>query len=152
MDGMSDLDLVAQAMAPTTQSTPHAIQSTQPPHTSPPNPPSTHDPSPAQPPSLNGQEPLSTQETLISLGIDPSTLSATDLEALQPILNALSLGAEGESEDDELRITEILAQMDAAGSVADDLEGKLDELLANLGETEKQMQAALPSGRQEKKQ
>jgi hypothetical protein len=95
---------------------------------------------------------MTTQQTLEALGVDPASLSPADLAALQPILDALSLGTEGESEEDDLRIAELLAQMDAAGSVADDLEGKLDALLANLGETEKDLQAALPkTNRDEKK-
>lgn len=152
MNGLSDLDLVAQAMAPTNvpsqKITAESIDQS-------PLPDSTAQSAPAQTISTNQNHPGSTtdsasksqttEEKLLSLGIDPSTLSESDLAALQPIINALSLGdgeVEGDGEEDELRIAEILAQMDAAGSVADDLEGKLDELLKNLGETEKQMQAA----------
>jgi hypothetical protein len=51
----------------------------------------------------------------------------------------MQLGLDGDSEEDDLRIAEILAQMDAAGEVADDLEEKLDLLLENLGKAEVEM-------------
>lgn len=54
----------------------------------------------------------------------------------------------GEEDMDESQIAELLQQMDAAGLVADDIEGKLDALLANLGSVEEEMQAGLPGGGQ----
>jgi len=69
---------------------------------------------------------------------------------LKPIIDVLGgtlgdeEGGEGEGEDD-LKIMELLQQMEAAGLVADDLEGRLDALLENLGETEREIEAGLPS-------
>jgi hypothetical protein len=156
MNGLSDLELVAQAMAPTnlprpanqtppsqlqTQSeAPAQLQTRQPTNTT------TTDP-PATQPNLNAILP-----DLSELGIDLSSLSPAELTALQPIIDALTnsslndTAGEGDDEDD-LKIAELLQQMEAAGLVADDLEGKLDALLENLGETEREIEAGLP-GRQ----
>lgn len=86
-------------------------------------------------------------------GIDPSllaNLSKADLEALQPIIDALSLGSgedgdEGDLDfdEDDPRVAELLRQMDVAGDVADDLEGKLDKLIATLGGDEVEMEKVL---------
>jgi hypothetical protein len=86
-------------------------------------------------------------------GIDPellASLSPADLATLQPLITALTLGddIEGEDDLDELdendpRIQELLRQMDVAGDVADDLEGKLDKLIAELGQEEVQMEQAV---------
>lgn len=94
--------------------------------------------------------------------MDLSTLSEKDLDALRPILAALSLdpainggdgtgvgeeeegGGGGALDDqgimeDEENLLEILRQMDAAEGVADDLEGKLDRLLEELAGVEEGM-------------
>ncbi|GFZ46266.1 hypothetical protein JCM24511_04513 [Saitozyma sp. JCM 24511] len=87
--------------------------------------------------------------------IDLSALSPSDLEMLQPLLFALRrptargvpgeasadsirigdepLGADGETETDEYEMAQILAQMDAAGQVADELEDRLDRFIELLG-------------------
>ena len=93
-------------------------------------------------------------------GLDPSllaNLSAADLAALQPLISALSL-APGDEDDadanmDDLdendpRLQELLRQMDVAGEVADDLEGKLDRLIAALGEEEVKMEQVVEAGKQ----
>ena len=50
-----------------------------------------------------------------------------------------------ELDEDDSRIQELLRQMDVAGDVADDLEGKLDKLIAALGEEEVNMEQAVDS-------
>ena len=164
MNGLSDLELVAQAMDQPAQA--------------PPNQPSTRTSQPSQPSQLsrqsqpppqrnpnNSAEPVdsngptqSTESTnladrtelpdLSALGIDLSSLTPAELAAVQPIIDAL-VGSDGQDEDeaeseDDLKVAELLRQMDAAGMVADDLEGKLDLLLRDLGETEREFEADLP--------
>ncbi|RSH91216.1 hypothetical protein EHS25_009515 [Saitozyma podzolica] len=87
--------------------------------------------------------------------IDLSPLSPSDLAMLQPLLSALRrpttrgvpgaanadlnrngdgpLGADEETETDEYEMAQILAQMDAAGQVADELEDRLDRFIELLG-------------------
>ena len=137
MNGLSDLDLVAQAMAPTTQPT-----------KSHPNSDSTVPADqrdtdvPTEKPVISEEIDETTLKTLEELGIDLNTLSIEDKKQIQPLLDALMMDAE--EGDDELKIAEILAQMDIASGVADDLEEKLDVLLASLGKVEQEMQAGLP--------
>lgn len=50
-----------------------------------------------------------------------------------------------ELDQNDPRIQELLRQMDVAGDVADDLEGKLDKLIAALGEEEVNMEQAVES-------
>lgn len=70
-------------------------------------------------------------------GMDLSHLSEADRAALQPVLDALKAAAGKEGEDGgELDVEDILKQLEAAGDVADTLEGRLDTLLANLAEIE----------------
>ena len=72
-------------------------------------------------------------------------LSAEEREAFAPLVQALSSsadfadGANGSSGDPNIEakdVEELLKQFDAAGSVADTLEGKLDRLLESLGQVE----------------
>ncbi|GHJ86618.1 hypothetical protein NliqN6_3020 [Naganishia liquefaciens] len=72
-------------------------------------------------------------------------LSAEEREAFAPLLQALSSstdiadgtnGSSGDSNIDAKDVEELLKQFDAAGSVADTLEGKLDRLLESLGQVE----------------
>jgi hypothetical protein len=85
--------------------------------------------------------------------IDLSALSPSDLAMLQPLLSALrrptTRGVPGvaisdsnrdgaaeegeEGEPDEYEMAQILAQMDAAGHVADELEDRLDRFIELLG-------------------
>ncbi|ORX39735.1 hypothetical protein BD324DRAFT_678837 [Kockovaella imperatae] len=98
--------------------------------------------------------------------VDLSSLSPQDLEVLRPLIEALRIsdpsmlppglgrdedggqGAEGEGEGD-LEIARILAQMDAAEHVADDLDGRLDKLLANLGKVEEEIGQGPEDGKAE---
>jgi len=134
---LSDLELVAQAMGSTTPakqtetvngqlSSTQAITSPQAPPTS----------------TETNSSPLE--------HLDLSTLTAADRKTLQPIIDALQAssislstngsgdngdgedGKEAEDMEDE-RIQDLLRQMDIAGDVADEIEGKLDRLLAELG-------------------
>jgi hypothetical protein len=141
MNGMSDLELVAQAMEVTIATQQTNLQRPLSPSTTQVADNTTTPPSTAPTTSSIAG---STAETLKALGLDLSKLSPADAAAMQPLLDALQLGLDGDSEEDDLRIAEILAQMDAAGEVADDLEEKLDLLLENLGKAEVEMQAALP--------
>lgn len=108
MGDMSDLDLVAQAMAPT-------------------NVPDKSPPSTTNPTSQSKSQPKETDKDL-------SSLTPEDLAMLQPILDALNLG---DTEDlDDAALHDLIRQMDVAGDVADDLEGKLDRLIGELGKVE----------------
>lgn len=53
---------------------------------------------------------------------------------LQPILDALNLSDTDDLDDAALH--NLIRQMDVAGDVADDLEGKLDRLIGELGKVE----------------
>jgi len=53
---------------------------------------------------------------------------------LQPILDALDLSDTDDLDDAALH--NLIRQMDVAGDVADDLEGKLDRLIGELGKVE----------------
>jgi hypothetical protein len=110
MGDLSDLDLVAQAMAPTNK--------------------------PDRPTESTTSEQQAAQDhsSLPLENIDLSSLTSEDLAMLQPILDALNLG---DSDDlDDAALHDILKQMDVAGDVADDLEGKLDKLIGELGKVE----------------
>lgn len=73
------------------------------------------------------------------------------MDLLRPLLAAMNLASgPGEGEDDDERIGDLLAQMDAAGEVADGLEDKLDALIAQLGAEEKEMEKGLPDEQAEK--
>jgi hypothetical protein len=106
MGDLSDLDLVAQAMAPT-------------------NAPDKSTSAPKSQPS---------QSTEQSTDKDLSSLTPEDLAMLQPILDALNLGDADDLDDAALH--DLIRQMDVAGDVADDLEGKLDKLIGELGKVE----------------
>lgn len=162
MTDLSDLDLVAQAMAPTNQPRPtesrsaRAVQpagsepaknglqpneSTAPPSRSASGPSSSDTTSHVE---NSGVAPLGIPDSLADL--DMSSLSPADMELLRPLLAAMNLASgAGGDEDDDARIGELLAQMDAAGEVADELEDKLDKLIAQLGAEEKQIQDGLPA-------
>jgi hypothetical protein len=102
MSDLSDLDLVAQAMAPT-------------------NAPDKTTPQTSQPASQPTDK-------------DLSSLTPQDLAMLQPILDALNLSDTDDLDDAALH--DLIKQMDVAGEVADDLEGKLDRLIGELGKVE----------------
>lgn len=136
MNGMSDLDLVAQAMGtsqpaqpnqPNSSNQPNHISSTQ-----------ATQPTSVTPPAQtqSRSDPLAT--------VDLSTLTASDRQALQPLIDAIVHKPDGENTDEE--VAQLLAQMDVADHVADDLEGKLDRLLANLGKVEEEIGRDLPAG------
>lgn len=166
MNGLSDLELVAQAMAPTnpvqsvsqTPTSQPQTQSRNVPHSQPPTQTQVQSQQPSGPTTTAPPIQLELESLLpdlSALGIDLSSLTPGELRALQPIIDALAAGSNtndgaqegGKEEEDDLKIAELLQQMEAAGLVADDLEGKLDALLENLGETEREIEAALP-GRQ----
>jgi hypothetical protein len=65
---------------------------------------------------------------------DLSSLTPEDLAMLQPILDALNLSDTDDLDDAALH--DLIRQMDVAGDVADDLEGKLDRLIGELGKVE----------------
>ncbi len=69
-------------------------------------------------------------------GIDLSSLSVEERAMLAPIIDALR------ASDDSLDVDDIMKQLDAAGNVADNIEDRLDSLLAHLGELEAQAEAA----------
>ncbi|GMK57802.1 hypothetical protein CspeluHIS016_0406360 [Cutaneotrichosporon spelunceum] len=70
-------------------------------------------------------------------GIDLSSLSVEERTMLAPIIDALRA-----SSDDSLDVEDIMKQLDAAGNVADTIEGRLDSLLDHLGELEAQATAS----------
>jgi hypothetical protein len=74
------------------------------------------------------------QSTEQSTDKDLSSLTPEDLAMLQPILDALNLGDADDLDDAALH--DLIRQMDVAGDVADDLEGKLDKLIGELGKVE----------------
>lgn len=110
MGDLSDLDLVAQAMAPTNA-----------PDKTTPEPQSKAETKPTNPSSLNDN-------------LDISSLSDEDYALLEPLLRALEMSDSDIL--DEAAMADVLRQMDVAGEVADDLEGKLDRLIGQLGEVE----------------
>lgn len=123
MADLSDLDLVAQAMAPSNQpDKPHHDASA----------PTKASSSDAKPdPEVAGAGAGADAD---AGDFDLSSLTPEDLALLQPLLAALNVK---DPEDmDESSLLDILAQMDAAGDVADDLEGKLDRLIGELGKVE----------------
>lgn len=160
MNGLSDLDLVAQAMGSTQPASQQQSESQSQSKSQPQQQSQSQSQPQRQAQSAQSDNETITAQTapdrdqplpdLSSLGIDLSTLSSAELAALKPIIDVLGgtsgdeEGEEGEGEDD-LKIMELLQQMEAAGLVADDLEGRLDALLENLGETEREIEAGLPS-------
>jgi hypothetical protein len=72
-------------------------------------------------------------DPLADLGVDLSNLSEADRAALKPILDALRASG---GDENEMDVDDILRQLEAAGGAADVLEGRLDALLAYLGELE----------------
>jgi hypothetical protein len=143
MSGLSDLELVAQAMAPTNvpgqqgqdDADKALLPAAQPTSTSA-NPSKPLD-SLQRPPA---SDPLDKPRANGSNG--PESEEWESLAELKKINELLKL-SEGEEDLDDGQIAELLQQMDAAGLVADDIEGKLDALLANLGSVEEEMQAGL---------
>lgn len=120
MSDLSDLDLVAQAMA-----------SSDKPQKSNPIPKTQNPPSKTKP-----TEPTPDQPDL-DLGpdnLDLSSLTPEDLALLQPLLSALSMSDADVL--DENTLADVWKQMNAADEVADDLEGKLDRLIGELGRVE----------------
>lgn len=118
---LSDLDLVNQAMASEATYVPTTNRA-------------AASPSPAAP--SNSAYTTNTTVTAASdplADVDLSSLSAADRAAVQPILDALKAAS---ANDGELDVEDILKQLDAAGDAADVLEGRLDVLLAHLGELE----------------
>jgi hypothetical protein len=110
MGDLSDLDLVAKAMAPTNA----PDKPTPKPHTK-------AETKPTNPPSADDN-------------LDISSLSDEDYALLEPLLRALELS--GSDVLDEASMADVLRQMDVAGNVADNLEGKLDRLIGQLSEVE----------------
>ncbi|OWZ59282.1 hypothetical protein LQV05_004260 [Cryptococcus neoformans] len=121
MSQLSDLELVAQAMAPSGK----ASEPTSNPNCT----------SPKEPNNSNEWRGLAN----LPEGLDVSTLTAEDLASLHPLLSSLSLTPEELEGLDESQMGEILSQMEAADGVADDLEAKLDRLLETLGWVEEEM-------------
>jgi hypothetical protein len=120
MGDMSDLDLVAKAMEPTNQ-----------PDKTEPSKPLSETPTTT---TKNGST-ANDHSSLPTDNIDVSSLTPEDLAMLQPLLDALNIK---DSDDlDDAALQDLLAQMDSAGDVADDLEGKLDKLIGELGSFEK---------------
>jgi hypothetical protein len=119
MGDMSDLDLVAKAMEPTNQPDKTELSKTL---------------SETPTTTKNGST-ANDHSSLPTDNIDLSSLTPEDLAMLQPLLDALNIK---DSDDlDDAALQDLLAQMDSAGDVADDLEGKLDKLIGELGSFEK---------------
>jgi len=119
MGDMSDLDLVAKAMAPTNQ--PDKVDS------------------PSAPSSTTkvDTKPNAGSETTDPEPLDLSSLTPEDMAMLKPLLDAMNLK---DSDDlDDAALHDLIAQMDSAAGVADDLEGKLDRLIGDLGSFEKEV-------------
>ena len=121
MSQLSDLELVAQAMDPSDK----------------PSEPISNPDRTSPKVANNSNEPLRLAN--LPEGVDASTLTAEDLASLHPLLSSLSLSPEELEGLDESQMGEILAQMEAADGVADDLEAKLDRLLETLGWVEEEM-------------
>lgn len=120
MADMSDLDLVAQAMAPTDK----------------PSKPKT-DPTSPRTTKTQSESSIDPSSQIPDLGddnLDLSSLTPEDLAMLQPLLSALSMSDSDVL--DENSLADVWKQMSAAGEVADDLEGKLDRLIGELGKAE----------------
>lgn len=127
MDGLSELELVAQAtqaerqLPPASKPTPNGINGI-----------NGVDPTVS---NGNGDGDTGDHDEIDLDNLDLSSLSPEDLKLLEPIIAALRISdpdGDGNGED----LAELLAQMDAADNVADQLEGKLDKLLENLGNVE----------------
>ena len=110
MGDLSDLDLVAQAMAP------------------------TNAPDKPTPKTQLKAETKPTNPSSLNDNLDISSLSDEDYALLEPLLRALEMSDSDIL--DESAMADVLRQMDVAGEVADDLEGKLDRLIGQLGEVE----------------
>lgn len=145
---MSDLDLVAAAMAPTNQP---QLRPTSPPTqtTSRPNGMPRHAATSDQtrtPPAPNptfSSQPSDLPSELQDL--DLSSLSPAELALLQPLIDALRISENGDDVD-ELGMEEILRQMEVADGVADELEGRLDGLLERLGGLGQEIEGGLGEG------
>jgi len=125
---LSDLDLVNQAMAAEAAYVPptNGANTT--------NPSSTPTPAPSNNSTSNTNNSTTNPPASDPLAdIDLSTLSPADRAALQPILDALKAAS---GDEGDLDVEDILNQLEAAGDAADVLEGRLDALLAHLGELE----------------
>jgi hypothetical protein len=135
MNGLSDLDLVAQAMATTTRTPSHDGE-----HTSR----TTHAsastvPSDLNLPSDNGNTSGLPEDIERSL----ASLSEGDKAALGPLLQMLLHGEESNGSEG---LEDLLKQFDAADDVADRLEGKLDSLLEGLKGVEGSLEDVAQSG------
>lgn len=148
MGDLSDLELVARAMEPTTQPRPTEPSASTLTKTNPNGTGTSDHSTPVSAPhassAAQADHPASAQDPV---GIDLSSLSAEDRRALQPIIDALaSADLAGEGGDADVDVDEILKQMDAADKVADDLEGKLDGLLAKLERDAREMERDAAGG------
>lgn len=123
MSDLSDLDLVAQAMAPTDK---------------PSNPTSNSQDEASKLSSQASANASSIPDTsnIDMDNLDLSSLTPEDLALLQPLLSALSMSNSDSDLLDEDALADVFKQMSAAGEVADDLEGKLDRLIGELGKVE----------------
>ncbi|WVW83266.1 hypothetical protein I302_105285 [Kwoniella bestiolae CBS 10118] len=134
MNQLSDLELVAQAMStsgstpePASKSTPKTNGDTQSSNQPQPHPQDNKSSAQTTPPTSGNLPDL----TPLNASIDPSTL--TSLTSLMSLSDSELEGLnEGQIED-------IMRQLEVADDVADDLEGKLDRLLATLGGVEEEI-------------
>ena len=125
MSDLSDLDLVAQAMAPTDK-----------PSVSKPTNNDQDDQAPKSKSEPKGQSSSMPDSNIDIDNLDLSSLTPEDLALLQPLLSALSMSDSDTDLLDENALADVFKQMNAAGEVADDLEGKLDRLIGELGKVE----------------
>ena len=147
--GMSDLDLVAQAMgisSNTSRPTQQQRQANGQAQPTPPVPTDTAPPPTQIPVNPNLALDAETIEVLKEMDIDVSSMPSEILASLLPIINAIKISGDAtdgeddvEAMGDEFDFARISAQIDAANGAADELEGKLDQLLANLGVTEQEL-------------
>jgi hypothetical protein len=131
MNGLSDLDMVAQAMATTTRFP--ADQSDAPqPHTNASNVPSDLDLVAPNTQLRSGLAPDDETNGVAlpeDLAAELDKLSVEDKAALGPLLELLVASGSGADGKD---LEDLLKQFDAADDVADKLEGRLDDLLQGL--------------------
>ncbi|WVQ70241.1 uncharacterized protein L199_008467 [Kwoniella botswanensis] len=146
MNQLSDLELVAQAMSssgpnPQAQSQPNGNDDTEQSNQSQ-DQDQKHVKSQSNPnfiPNVNGNTQSRTGQTpsdlpnlqSLNLAIDPTTLTS--------LTSLMSLSDDQLEGLDESQIEEIMKQLEIADDVADDLEGKLDRLLATLGGVEEEI-------------
>ena len=145
MGDMSDLDLVAAAMAPTEP--PNAGPSSQFPHPPASCPPSTstsvapNDSSHTLDTSRLSPQELATLAPLLeTIRLDPASMAS--LERLLGDDAAVRANLEGDEGGDQ-EYEDLMRQMNAAGDVADELEGRLDALLDRLAGTEAEIAKGL---------